>query len=66
MIAVGDTNKLVRLLRCPAPERHSPSKAYSGHSSHVTSVRFVDDGQSLISAGGFDQSVFVWRCVEDS
>eukprot|EP01052_Picozoa_sp_SAG31_P011682 SAG31_NODE_667_length_12948_cov_70.090746_4_plen_167_part_00 len=60
VIALGDRNNLVRLLRCPATEPHAPSKVYTGHSSHVTAVCFVDDGHFLVSAGGRDQSLFVW------
>ena len=33
----------------------------SGHSSHVTNVRFLDNDNYFISVGGNDKCVFQWR-----
>jgi echinoderm microtubule-associated protein-like 1/2 len=33
---------------------------YSGHSSHVTAVRFLQEDSRLISTGGHDTSVMQW------
>ncbi|KAB0392183.1 hypothetical protein E2I00_008549 [Balaenoptera physalus] len=39
-------------------------KRYFGHSAHVTNIRFSHDDKYVVSTGGDDCSVFVWRCLE--
>lgn len=41
----------------------APSRMYSGHGSHVTSVRFTHDDSYLVSLGGKDASIFQWRVL---
>jgi microtubule-associated protein-like 6 len=36
-------------------------KEYVGHSSHVTRVRFTFDDSFLISVGGLDKSLIIWK-----
>ena len=36
----------------------------TGHSSHVTNVRFANDGAHVITVGGFDRAVMQWRVDE--
>jgi len=36
-------------------------KEYIGHSSHVTRVRFTFDDSFLVSTGGNDKSLIIWR-----
>lgn len=36
-------------------------KKYTGHSAHVTNVRFLSDKRRVISIGGADHGVFQWR-----
>uniref|UniRef100_A0A8D0QMF1 EMAP like 5 n=1 Tax=Sus scrofa TaxID=9823 RepID=A0A8D0QMF1_PIG len=38
-------------------------KRFLGHSPHVTNIRFTSGDRHVISAGGDDCSLFVWRCV---
>jgi len=37
---------------------------YSGHSSHVTNVKWLGENDDyLISTGGLDKSIFVWKHI---
>jgi microtubule-associated protein-like 6 len=40
--------------------KFSKFKQYSGHSAHVTRVRWTQDGSQLISIGGGDTAILVW------
>ncbi|KAI9142861.1 WD40-repeat-containing domain protein [Paraphysoderma sedebokerense] len=40
-------------------------KAFLGHSSHVTNVKFTCDGKYAISIGGLDGCVIVWKVDSD-
>lgn len=61
LIATADDRGLVRLLNYPAVAEPSASVAARGHSSHVTNVKFVDGTRAVLSAGGYDLTVFQWR-----
>ena len=39
---------------------------YVAHSSHVTNVRFANDGAHVVTVGGFDRAVMQWRVDEDA
>lgn len=39
----------------------SAFKEYKGHSSHVTKVRFTKGDNYLVSTGGADKTVIVWK-----
>ena len=36
----------------------------SGHSSHVTNVRWTADDKHIISTGGEDNCVFIWKVLD--
>ncbi|KAM7447232.1 Echinoderm microtubule-associated protein-like 5 [Porites harrisoni] len=61
-LATGDDFGFVKLFDFPVTEKFAPFKRYVGHSAHVTNVRFTCDDRFLISAGGDDCCVFVWKC----
>lgn len=62
-LATGEDSGIVRILRYPAVIPSSQAVTVTGHSSHVTNVRWTV-GDNLISVGGNDKSVFVWRMTE--
>lgn len=37
------------------------NKNYVGHSSHVTKVRFSKNEQFLLSVGGNDRTIILWK-----
>jgi len=56
--AVGNDWGLVELFASPNDDS-SKSKAYRGHSEHVTNVKFGDT--HVFSAGGYDQCIMQWK-----
>ncbi|XP_057217479.1 echinoderm microtubule-associated protein-like 6 isoform X1 [Triplophysa rosa] len=62
-VVTGDDFGLVKLFDFPCAEKFAKHKRYFGHSAHVTNIRFSYDDKYVISVGGNDCSVFVWRCV---
>ncbi|WAR18910.1 EMAL6-like protein [Mya arenaria] len=63
--ATGDDSGHVKLFNFPCAEKYevAPHKMYGGHSAHVTNVRFTADDKYLVSTGGDDCCVFVWKCI---
>ena len=61
VVATGDDFGMVKLFDFPNASEHAKFKKYAGHSSHVTCVRFACDDQYLVSTGGMDTAVMVWR-----
>ncbi|KAM4730013.1 echinoderm microtubule-associated protein-like 6 isoform 3-T3 [Anableps anableps] len=59
----GDDFGLVKLFDFPCTEKFAKHKRYLGHSPHVTNIRFSHDDKYVISTGGDDCSVFVWKCL---
>ncbi|XP_051957235.1 echinoderm microtubule-associated protein-like 6 isoform X1 [Xyrauchen texanus] len=62
-VVTGDDFGLVKLFDFPCSEKFAKHKRYFGHSAHVTNIRFSYDDKFVISVGGNDCSVFVWRCL---
>ncbi|XP_028026451.1 echinoderm microtubule-associated protein-like 2 isoform X3 [Bombyx mandarina] len=60
LAATGDDFGKVKLYAYPVTQPKSLCHAYGGHSSHVTCVRFTQDGARLLSAGGLDTSLMQW------
>ena len=61
LLATADDCGTVKLFNYPCVVEDAPHRAYSGHSSHVTCVRFSGDGKWLASAGGSDRTVLQFR-----
>uniref|UniRef100_A0A3B5AX58 Echinoderm microtubule-associated protein-like 6 n=1 Tax=Stegastes partitus TaxID=144197 RepID=A0A3B5AX58_9TELE len=62
-IVTGDDFGLVKLFDFPCTDKFAKHKRYLGHSAHVTNIRFSHDDKYVISTGGDDCSVFVWKCL---
>ncbi|XP_075902321.1 echinoderm microtubule-associated protein-like 6 [Nelusetta ayraudi] len=62
-VVTGDDFGFVKLFDFPCTEKFAKHKRYLGHSAHITNIRFSHDDKHVISTGGDDCSVFVWRCV---
>ena len=65
-LVTGDDSGFVKLFaQFPCIESNPNNhKKYVGHSANVTNVKFTYDDQYLISTGGADTCVFVWKCME--
>ncbi|RYH27855.1 hypothetical protein EON65_12920 [archaeon] len=60
-IVTGDDNARVNLFRYPAVNKGAVRQSYIGHASHVTSVRFNWNRRYLLSTGGLDRAILVWK-----
>jgi len=63
--AFGDTDNQVCLIRFPAATQKHKIRAYAGHASHVTNVRWTAD-HTLLSTAGTDGVVLQWRILGES
>lgn len=63
LLATGDDFGKVNLYSYPSSQAKCIHHGYSGHSSHVTSVKFIQDDSRLISVGGKDCSIMQWALV---
>ena len=61
VLATADDYGKVNLFRYPVAVEGQGSNSYGGHSSHVTKVRFSCDDSFVVSTGGNDKCVFVWK-----
>ncbi|XP_078490103.1 echinoderm microtubule-associated protein-like 6 [Ciona intestinalis] len=61
-VATGDDFGFVKLFDFPCRDKFAKHRKYVGHSAHVTNARFVKDDSRLITTGGDDCCVFVWKC----
>ncbi|KAJ8609406.1 hypothetical protein CTAYLR_009089 [Chrysophaeum taylorii] len=66
LIVTGDDSGYVNLYNAPVVCRHAAHIQYSGHSSHCVGARFLKDSRRIVTTGGRDASVFVWRLVDRS
>ncbi|XP_004681693.1 PREDICTED: echinoderm microtubule-associated protein-like 5 isoform X1 [Condylura cristata] len=62
-LVTGDDFGMIKLFDFPCPEKFAKHKRFLGHSPHVTNIRFTSGDRHVISAGGDDCSLFVWKCV---
>ena len=61
IIVTGDDFGLINILNYPCLDENWQSLRLKAHSEHVCKVKFAGDGDYIISIGGYDQTVFVWK-----
>lgn len=61
ILANGDDFSTVNLFKWPCVNSNAQCIEATGHCSHVTNVRFTLNDKYIISTGGEDNSVFVWK-----
>ena len=61
MLVVGNDNGAINLFRYPSLDAGAIYQTYSGHSGHVQNVRFTHNRRYMVSVGGQDRSVLLWK-----
>jgi len=62
LVATADDFGTVKLFRCPV-DIGAECHEYSGHSAHVSCVRWTINDTHLISTGGNDRTIFQWKLI---
>jgi WD40 repeat protein len=65
IIVTADDFGKIKVFNAPSLQWCAPSMVHRGHSAHATNVRFNADGSRVISVGGSDRCIFVWRIVQN-
>lgn len=65
VLAFGDDNSMVKLIRFPSPFLNPDVKTYPGHGSHVTAVKF-SHSNVLASLGGDDHAICQWSLTTEN
>ena len=60
-VATADDSGYVSLLNYPCVVEDAPGHVHAGHSSHVMCVRWSADDRFVMTAGGRDRALFMWR-----
>lgn len=61
LLATADDFGRVKLFRCPCTSTSAAFLYGLGHSSHVTNIRWLVGDRYVVSTGGNDRAVFLWR-----
>ena len=61
LLVVGSTAGTVTLFRYPCCTPGAKGQVLYGHGSHISAVAFSADDQYVVTAGGRDQTLLVWR-----
>ncbi|CAM9595312.1 unnamed protein product [Chrysoparadoxa australica] len=64
LIATADDLGKLKVFHAPCLSTRAKWVEGAGHSSHVTNVRFTHDQERIITTGGNDKCVFVWRVLK--
>ena len=66
LIVTADDFGKVSLFNSPVVVENAPKNEASGHSSHVTNVRFLNGQDRVVSTGGHDYATFQWKVVKEN
>ncbi|EDV20145.1 uncharacterized protein TRIADDRAFT_63428 [Trichoplax adhaerens] len=66
LLATGDDFGMVNLFKYPCNQPKSSCNQYTGHSSHVTNVLFTPNDARLLSTGGRDNTILLWKVDSSS
>lgn len=61
ILVTADDYSSIKLFRFPAALPAQAYNRYSGHSAHVSNIRFTADDEYIVSLGGVDKSIFQWK-----
>ena len=61
VLVVGNDSGAINLFRYPSLDTGAIYQTYSGHSGHVQNVRFTYNRRYVVSVGGEDRSVLLWK-----
>ena len=66
LLATADDFGTLKVFQYPCIVKNAPGRVYGGHCSHVTNVRFYNDGSNncstkIATTGGNDNTVVVWN-----
>ncbi|KAG6615631.1 Microtubule-associated protein [Phytophthora cinnamomi] len=61
MLVAATNQGEIRVYNTPSLSRHTEQHKLLGHSLHVANVAFTCDDSRLVSIGGNDKSLFVWK-----
>jgi WD40 repeat protein len=65
LLAAGNDHGKVAVYNYPSLVKNSNYTEGKGHSSHVTTVRWMANDEHIISVGGEDQCVMVWKVTKN-
>ncbi|KAI6657030.1 Echinoderm microtubule-associated protein-like 5 [Oopsacas minuta] len=65
ILATGDDYGLVKLFNFPVNKKNATYLQFHGHSAHVTNLRFTCNDDYLVTTGGDDSCVFLWKTIKD-
>ena len=60
-MAAGYDDQCIRLFKYPCYIEKQVCKTYTGHSSHVTRIKFTRS--KMVSLGGLDRTIIVWDVI---
>jgi len=60
-IVCGDISGLIKLYKYPSLESKSLHQCYIGHSSAISVVRFTNNRRFVLSIGGSDRTILIWK-----
>ena len=61
VLATSDELGVIRLYNYPCIHEGAAEKTFLGHSAAVTNIRFTFDDGCLVSVGGSDRTICVWK-----